>query len=56
MKTSAEERKHLSVVLMGSHLCPALEGLTRAPKLINHVIGSRKQPPRCNLSMDGPDA
>lgn len=35
VKTSLEERKHLSVVLVDSHLCPTLDGPTRAPKLIN---------------------
>jgi hypothetical protein len=56
MKTSAEERKHLSVVLMGSHLCPTLEGPTRAPKLINHIIRSHWQYPAttCNSSVVGP--
>ena len=37
VKTSLEEGKHLSVVLVGSHFCPTLEGPTRAPQLINQI-------------------
>ncbi len=54
MKTSAEERKHLWVVLMGSHLYPTLEGPTRAPKLINHVIRSHRQQPTTTCNCPGP--
>jgi hypothetical protein len=36
VKTRPKERKHFSVVLVGSHFCPTLEGPTRALELINH--------------------
>jgi len=55
MKNSLEERKNLSAVLVDSHLCPTLEGPTRAPILISHVIRSHGQQlaTTCNLSMLG---
>ena len=34
MKTSPEEQKYLSLVLVDSYLCPTLEGPTGAPGLI----------------------
>jgi hypothetical protein len=36
VKTRPEERRHFSVVLVDSHLCPTSEGPARARELINH--------------------